>query len=371
MTQDTPYIIAEIGSNHNGDMDLCRHMIDAAKEAGADAVKFQSFTDKSLISKAEYARRMDYGDSEADKKRHFGTLKEMVDAYWLRPEQHEEMAEYCRGIGIEFLSTPFSFGETDMLDALNVPFFKVASMDVNHPELLKHIAGKNKPVILSTGMASLGDIEAAVETLEQNGAGEITILHCTSVYPPEIEYLNLRNIQMLVETFECPTGYSDHTIGTDVPLIALSLGARVIEKHFTTDKDLPGWDHWVSANPEEMAEIVRFAKMEQGEREERAKAVENYEAILGSRRRILSEAEQEKATFMRRCVVAKTALPAGHVLTIDDIDYKRPGVGIRPDELQYILGRELVSPVDEDHEFGWSDFGALKAESTDKLAQSA
>lgn len=359
MTAKTPYIIAEIGSNHNGDMDLCRQMIDAAQESGADAVKFQSFTDKSLISQSEYERREDYGDSEEDKKRHFGTLEEMVNAYWLRPEQHDDMAEYCRKVGIEFLSTPFSNNEVDMLDNLNVPLFKVASMDVNHPELLKHIASKGKPVIMSTGMANLGEIEAAIHTLEHNGSGPITLLHCTSVYPPKTEYLNMRNISMLENTFEVPAGYSDHTIGTDVPLIALSLGACVIEKHFTLDKELPGWDHWVSATPDEMADIVRFSKMSAEELGDRAKKIENYDAILGHKRRILSDAEQHKATFMRRCVVAKTALPAGHILTLNDVDFKRPGEGIRPDELKYIIGRELLMDAAEDHEFSWSDFGSV------------
>lgn len=367
----TPYVIAEIGSNHNGDMDLCRKMIDAAKEADADAVKFQSFTDKSLISKSEFKRREDYGDSEEDKNRHFGTLKDMVDAYWLRPEQHNEIAKYCREIGIEFLSTPFSPSETDMLDDLNLPLFKVASMDVNHPELLKHIASKQKPVILSTGMATLGEIEHAVETLEQAGSGKITLLHCTSVYPPKTEYINLRNINMLAETFELPTGYSDHTIGTDVPLIALSLGACIIEKHFTLDKELPGWDHWVSATPEEMASIVSFSKMGFEELQDRAKSIENYEAILGQSRRVLSAAEQDKAKFMRRCIVAKKALPADHVLSLDDIDFKRPGNGIRPDELQYILGRRIMCDVTEDHEFSWEDFGDVATTTNNKLSQSA
>lgn len=371
MNFDTPYVIAEIGSNHNGDMNLCRQMIDAAKEVGADAVKFQSFSDKSLISKGEYSRREDYGDSEEDKKRHFGTLKEMVDTYWLRPDQHNEIARYCREIGIEFLSTPFSPQETDMLDDLNAPYFKIASMDVNHLELLKHIASKKKPVILSTGMANLGDIENAVQTLEECGANGITLLHCTSVYPPEIEYLNLRNINSLFNIFELPTGYSDHTIGTDVSLIALSLGATIIEKHFTTDKDLDGWDHWISANPDEMAQIVRYAKMDKAELEDRAKSVENYECILGRKRRIISPTEQHKATFMRRSIVAKTALKAGHILTVDDVDFKRPGDGIRPDELRYLLGRKLLVNVSEDHEFLWEDFGRVTFTSEGKHSQSA
>ena len=354
---DTPYIIAEIGSNHNGDMDLCRQMIDAAIESGADAVKFQSFSDKSLISEAEYARRMDYGDSAEDKNRHFGTLKEMVNAYWMRPDQHHEIAEYARSNGIEFLSTPFSNAEVDLLEECNVPLYKVASMDVNHPTLLEYIGSKGKPVYLSTGMATLGEIDTAIQILEKAGAASVTPLHCTSVYPPTPEIMNINNIVGFREIFDRLVGYSDHTIGTDVPLIALSLGACVIEKHFTIDKSLPGWDHWVSADPKEMKQIVEYSKMSIEELQDRAHKVENFDIILGTKHRILSDREKEKIAVMRRCIVAKTDLPEGHVLKSNDVDYKRPGSGIRPDELNYIIGRELTRDINYDHEFKWSDFG--------------
>lgn len=356
------FIIAEIGSNHNGDMDLCRKMVDAAKRAGADAAKFQSFTDKSLISEAEYARRTDYGDTEADKKKHFGTLKEMVDAYWLRPEQHHEIAKYCESIGIEFMSTPFSREEVDLLDACGVKRFKVASMDVNNPELLKYIASKGKPVIISTGMATLGEIEQAIFTLEEAGCLEVTVLHCTSVYPPNDEDVALNNIKTFAQAFDIPVGYSDHSIGTDVPLIALSLGSTVIEKHFTIDKDLEGWDHAISADEAEMAQIAHFASMTDEELQAEARKVEKYDIFLGRNRRIVSEREGSKIEIMRRCIVAKKALKAGHVITMADLDYKRPGNGIRPDEAKYILGRELVNDVPYDHEFEWSDFGVLKSQ---------
>lgn len=353
------FIIAEVGSNHNGDMDLCREMIDAAKRAGADAVKFQSFSDKSLISEAEYARRTDYGDTEADKKKHFGTLKEMVDAYWLRPEQHHEMAKYCESIGIEFMSTPFSNAEVDLLDECGVKRFKVASMDVNNLELLKYMASKGKPIIISTGMATLGEIETAIFTLEEAGCPEVTVLHCTSVYPPEVEDIALNNIKTLAQAFDIPVGYSDHSIGTDVPLIALSLGSTVIEKHFTTDKDMAGWDHAISADEAEMAKIAAYAAMTKEELEKHARNVPEYEEYLGRNRRVLSDREKSKIGIMRRCCVAKRAMKAGEVITMSDLDYKRPGTGIRPDEAKYIIGRALTRDVPYDHEFSWEDFGEL------------
>lgn len=358
------FIIAEIGSNHNGDMDLCREMIDAAKRAGADAAKFQSFSNKSLISEAEYARRTDYGDTEADKKKHFGTLKEMVDAYYLRPEQHHEIAKYCDSIGIEFMSTPFSNAEVDLLDECGVKRYKVASMDVNNPELLKYMASKGKPIIISTGMATLGEIERAIFTLEEAGCPEVTVLHCTSVYPPEDEDIALNNIKTFAQAFDIPVGYSDHSVGTDVPLIALSLGSSVIEKHFTIDKDMAGWDHAISADEAEMAKIAAYAAMTKDDLDAEAKKVAKYEAYLGRNRRVLSDREKGKIEIMRRCCVTKRAMKAGEVVTMDDLDYKRPGNGIRPDEAPYIIGRELTRDVPYDHEFEWHDFGELKSAAT-------
>ncbi len=244
-----PYIIAEIGANHNGDIELAKKLIDKAVECGADAVKFQSWTPTSLICKEEYDKNQVYNDSP---KKHFGSLKAMVEKYYLREEQHFELKEYCDKIGVDFCSTPFSKEEVDLLMKLNVPFIKVASMDINNLELLRYMAKQNKPIILSTGMSTLGEIEKAVEVIEEEGNNQIILLHCISIYPPAYEDINLNNILMLEKAFNYPVGFSDHTIGTSIPLAAVALGSCIIEKHFTLDKDMPGWDHEISADPEEL-----------------------------------------------------------------------------------------------------------------------
>lgn len=331
-----PFIIAEIGSNHNGDMDLARKLIDEAVACGADAVKFQSWTPSSLIAKEEYDRNQKYDDSP---KKHFGSLKEMVEKYYLRPDQHRELKGYCDKKGIVFCSSAFSNEEVDMLDSLGVPFFKVASMDINNLELLSHIAGKRKPVLLSTGMATLAEIEAAVNTLRAGGCEDIALLHCISVYPPQYEDIHLRNITMLQQTFDLPVGFSDHTIGTSIPLASVALGACVIEKHFTTDKDLPGWDHEISADPAEMKIICQESK--------------NIVRSLGSFVRTVSPAEEQKKLKFRRSVVVKQALKAGHILKEEDLTSKRPGTGIPPDLLKNLIGRTLKVDLGEDTLVKW------------------
>lgn len=332
-----PYIIAEIGANYNGDMDLCKRMIDVAQECGVDAVKFQSWSKTSLISTAEYARNSSY----ADKNRHFGSLEEMVERYQLTPGQHREVSDYCRTQGIAFTSTPFSFDEVDLLESLDVPCFKVASMDINHLKLLTYIGSKNRPVILSTGMATLGEIERALATLRTAGSGPIALLHCISIYPPAAENIHLRNIPMLENTFDVPAGFSDHTLGTSVPLAAVALGACIIEKHFTLDKEMDGWDHWISADPAEMKTIVT----ESG----------NVFAALGSSVRTVSPAEMEKRLKFRRRVVLKRAMNKGEVITEADLDFKRPGNGIHPDEVECVVGCKLKRDCNYDEELEWGD----------------
>lgn len=332
-----PYVIAEIGANHNGDMQLCRRLIDAAKSAGADAVKFQSWTPSSLISKAEYQRNTTYSDT----KKHFGSLEEMVEKYQLDNAMHQEAAAYCNEVGIHFMSTPFSPREVDLLHALDVPAIKVASMDINHPLLLEAIANTGRPVILSTGMSDLAEITRAINTVRKAGAEQIALLHCISIYPPAPDTIHLRNIPMLEEAFGIPIGFSDHTLGTAVPLASVAMGACIIEKHFTLDKDLPGWDHAISADPEEMAALCAQAR--------------EVHLALGDTRRSVSKAELAKRKAFRRRVVLARDVPSGHILTLDDLDFKRPGTGIHPDEYAYVVGRQVREALPADHELEWSD----------------
>lgn len=333
-----PYIIAEIGANHNGDMILAKKIIDAASECGCDAVKFQSWTPESLVAREEYDRNIKYNDSF---HKHFGSLRKMIERYYLREEQHYEMKAYCLQMNIEFCSTPFSCAEVDLLKKVNVPFMKVASMDVNNPELLRCIARANKPVILSTGMATLAEIDSAVKVIENENNNEIILLHCISVYPPDYYEINLRNIPMLRQTLGYPVGFSDHTIGISIPLAAVAMGSCIIEKHFTIDKSLPGWDHAISADTEEMKVIVREAK--------------NIHRALGNYRRNISEAEQLKKLKFRRSLVATRQLSPGYRLQEADVAAKRPGTGIHPDEIKYVVGRRLKRSLDVDAQILWED----------------
>jgi sialic acid synthase SpsE len=330
-----PYVIAEVGSNHNGDMDLCRRLIDAAAAAGAHAVKFQSWTDTSLIAEEEYARNTAY----SDKKKHFGSLREMVTAYQLTADQHREAHAHCRTRGIAFCSTPFSVEEANLLEELDVPFFKIASMDVVHLPLLKHVARKQRPVVISTGMATLAEIEHAVETVRAEGNEQIVLLHCVSIYPPEYDTIHLRNMKTMQEAFGVPVGFSDHTLGAAISLAAIALGACVIEKHFTLDQDMAGWDHAISANPEQLRTIVEEGR--------------NTFTALGESKRIVSAAEMEKRKKFRRSLVAKRKLGRGHMLTETDLDAKRPGTGIAPNEIAYVIGRRLASDVAADQVLHW------------------
>ena len=255
--KNEPYIIVDIGANHNGDMELAKKLIYSAKENGAHAVKFQSWTPESLIAQEEYEKNQSYDDSP---KKHFGSLREMVEKYYLRSEQHIELKKYCDKIGIIFCSTSFSKEEVDLLESLNVLFYKVASMDINNLVLLQYIAQKQKPIVLSTGMASLAEIAKAIDIIERENNNQIVLLHCISIYPPAYEDINLHNIIMLQQTFGYPVGFSDHTIGTSIPIASIALGCCLIEKHFTIDKDLPGWDHEISADPSELRIIAEESK---------------------------------------------------------------------------------------------------------------
>ena len=332
-----PYVIAEIGSNHNGDMNLCRRLIDSAAESGAQAVKFQSWTDKSLIAEEEYARNTSY----SDKKKHFGSLREMVTAYQFTAEQHVEAAAYCKSRGIAFCSTPFSAEEADLLEKLDVPFFKIASMDIIHLSLLRHVARKQRPVVISTGMATLAEIERAVETVRAEGNERLVLLHCVSIYPPDYDTIHLRNMAALEQAFGVPVGFSDHTLGTAIPLAAIALGACMIEKHFTLDQDMEGWDHAISANPEQLKTIVEEGR--------------NIFTALGDTRRTVSPAEIEKRKKFRRSLVTARPLQCGHVLTESDLDAKRPGTGIRPDDIGHVLGRRVASDMIADQVLNWTN----------------
>lgn len=335
-----PYVIAEIGANHNGDMNLAKKMIDSAKECGADCVKFQSWSKDTIFSKKTYEDNYFLADDYRNRTDY--TLEEIVDAYHIGAEEHRELKRYCDSINIDFNSTPFSKKEVDLLvDELDVPFIKIASMDLNNIPFLKYIAGKNKPVVISTGLCGLADVSDAVDCLNHNGCNEVILLHCVSIYPPKDEQVNLNNIDMLRTAFGCKVGYSDHTLGTVAPIMSLAKGVCIIEKHFTLDKNMIGWDHKISANPTELRTICEAAG-------------HSYK-MLGTSSKSVHESQERRDAFQRSIVAART-IEKGQIIKEEDIDYKRPGTGIAPKYYQFVVGKEAKRTILYDEIIRLEDF---------------
>ena len=336
------YIIAELGSNHNGDMDIARKLIDQAKQSGCDCVKFQSWSKDTIFSKQVYEQNHFLNDDYRKRSDH--TLESIVDKFSISERELVEMRDYCRSIGIDFSSTPFSKREVDFLvNDLAADFIKVASMDLNNYPFLDYIARTGKTVMLSTGLSTLDEIERAVATVEATGNKRIVILHCVSIYPPDDAQVHLRNMDMLRENYpEYPVGFSDHTLGTLVPIAAIARGAAVIEKHFTLDKSMFGWDHKVSATVDEMTVIVEAAK--------------RLPIVMGDYRRRLSDADRNKIPAFRRSVVAAKPISSGQVITLDDLDCKRPGTGYPPDAMAVMVGRPAKRNIPYDKLLDQDDF---------------
>lgn len=315
-------LIAEAGVNHNGSLELAHKLVEAAQAAGADAVKFQTFRSEQVISplavKAAY-QAATTGAAESQ--------LEMVKKLELPFAAFRELAEDCRARRILFLSTPFDYESADALEAQGVPAFKVPSGEITNLPFLEHLAGKGKPLIVSTGMSTLDEVRAAVETLRRAGARELVLLHCVSNYPAQPAGANLRAMLTLRDAFHVPVGFSDHTLGTEVALAAVALGACVIEKHLTLDKSLPGPDHRASLEPEEFAALVR--------------GVRAVEAALGDGVKRPMPEERNVAEVARRSLVAARRLPAGTLLAEADIAILRPGIGLPPALRSQLVGRRL------------------------------
>jgi N,N'-diacetyllegionaminate synthase len=325
-----PYVIAEIGVNHNGDPELAQKMVLEAKACGADAVKFQSFSADTVACRQ--ALSAPHVDAALGVE---GTFYELLEKLSLSQKSQAELNQFCQQQGIPFISTPFSYEDVDFLVSLNVPYLKIGSTDTTHYRLLDYAARTRKPILLSTGMATLEQVETAVETILATGNQDLALLHCVSLYPPEPEELNLHSITLLKERFpNLPIGFSDHTIGSWASLAAVALGATIIEKHFTLDKTMAGPDQAVSADPAEMKTII-----EQGALVYRS---------LGSKTKQPSERETGMEKAFRRSVVTRAALPVGHVITIDDLDFKRPATGIHPNDLSRVIGTKTRCEIPAD-----------------------
>jgi len=336
-----PYIIAEIGANHNGDMDLARKHIDVAKQFGADSVKFQSW-DKSIFSKKVYDDNFFLTDDYRDRTDH--TLQSIVEEFALTKEQMGELAMYCQKVGIDFASTPFEPSQVDPLVEFGAPWIKIASMDVNNDRLLQKAGETGLPVVVSTGMASLGEIDGAVAMLEAANAAQIVLLHCTALYPTPVEEANLRNIETLRQ-FGHPVGFSDHSLGPTLSLAAVALGAVVIEKHYTLDKEMFGWDHKMSMSPEEMKVLVEGSA--------------KIHAAMGSPRRAIGDQEMGQRAAFRRSIVAARKIAAGEVLTAECITYRRPGTGIVPTMAAHVIGMKALHDIPDDTMIFLNDLSAV------------
>jgi len=329
-----PYVIAEIGSNHNGDMELAKKLINEAKEAGADCVKFQSWSKETIFAKKKYEDNYFIADDYRDRSDY--TLEEIVDSYSISEDELLEMKKYADEVGIDCTSTPFSKKEADFLvDKLDAPFIKVASMDLNNYPFLEYLSKKNKPMIISTGLSELYEIDKAVKVIENTGNSNIVILHCVSTYPPIDSDVHLNNIKSLMSTYpDYPIGFSDHTLGVAIPLASVALGACVIEKHFTLDKNMEGWDHKVSATKDELHEIVENSA--------------RISLALGSYRITATESDEKKREF-RRSIVLTREMKKGEVIQSDDLDYKRPGGGFDPGMTDFLIGRTISRDLENDH----------------------
>ncbi len=319
------FIIAEAGVNHNGDPELARELVKVAAKAGADAVKFQTFRASDLVS--PQAAKADYQTAATG----VGTQLDMLAALELSEDDHRHLMKECAAHGILFLSSPFDHGSADMLERLGVAAFKVGSGELTNHPLLARLAATRKPVILSTGMASLDEVTAAVAAFREAEGRGLALLHCISAYPANPADVNLRAMTTLQGQFSVPIGYSDHTLGNEVAFAAVAMGACIIEKHFTLDRSLTGPDHQASATPDELAELVR--------------GIRKVEAALGSGRKVPALAERDVAKAARKSLVYAMALPAGTVLRGSHLTAMRPGDGIPPSDAPNMIGRTLARAV--------------------------
>lgn len=315
-------IIAEAGVNHNGDMLLAKKLIDVAIKADADFVKFQTFKTELVVSKdtklADYQR-----NNLSDKQSQF----EMIKKLELDKEAHIELIKYCNNHGIKFLSTPFDLESVDLLFDLGIELFKIPSGEITNYPFLKKIAGKKLPVILSTGMATLAEIEQALDVLIDNGLDrdQISVLHANTEYPTPFEDVNLKAMLTIKEAFKVKVGYSDHTLGIEIPIAAAALGASIIEKHFTLDRNMEGPDHKASLEPNEIISMTS--------------AIRNVEKAIGSGIKKPSNSEKKNINIVRKSIIAKNSIKKGEVFTEENITVKRPGTGLSPMLWDKIIGK--------------------------------
>lgn len=333
-------IIAEAGVNHNGNMDMAKQLIDVAAEAGVDYVKFQTFKTEKLVSavakKAEYQVK-NIADPSSDSQ--FEMLKKLE----LNVDQHHELIAYCKQKNIRFLSTAFDLESIDLLNSLGIELFKIPSGEITNLPYLKKIGALNKKVILSTGMCTMSEIEDAINELVQLGTvkEKISVLHCTTDYPTAMQDVNLNAMLSIKQQLNVPVGYSDHTLGIEVPIAAVAMGAMIIEKHFTLNKTLPGPDHKASLEPAELKAMVA--------------AIRNIEKALGSADKQPTASEKKNMLVARKSIHLVKNLQKDHILSESDLIMKRPGDGISPMLLERVIGKKLKMDLKTEHKLSWED----------------
>lgn len=313
------FVIAEAGVNHNGDINIAKRLIDAASESGADAVKFQTFKAKNLVCKT--AKKAEYQLETTDKSE---TQYDMLKKLELTEQMHKELMEYCDQKKIMFLSTPFDVESINLLSGLGMQMFKIPSGEITNLPYLREIARQKKKVILSTGMSNMNEVKAAVDVLKNNGANDITLLHCNTQYPTPVSDVNLLAMVKMQEELGLPVGYSDHTQGIEVPIAAAALGATVIEKHFTLDKNMEGPDHKASLEPYELKQMVG--------------GLRKIECSLGNGIKQVSESEKANVNIVRKSIVAAVDIKKGEKFTEKNLTTKRPGNGISPMRWDEVVG---------------------------------
>lgn len=323
------FVIAEAGVNHNGDMSLAKKMVDVAAAVGVDCIKFQTFRAESLVSKT--AAKADYqientGASESQ--------LDMIRKLELSYDNFRQLQHYCAQKDILFLSTPFDLESIDFLESIGIPFWKIPSGEITNYPYLVRIAKIGQDIVLSTGMSELSEISAAVKLLRENGCGKITLLHCNTEYPTPFEDVNLSAIRHLRQEFGLDVGYSDHTCGIEISIAAAAMGACIIEKHFTLDKNMPGPDHKASLNPEELAEMVR--------------SIRNVEKAMGDGKKRPSPSELKNKDIARKSIVASCNICKGELLSEENLTTKRPGNGISPMRWNTVLGSFAAKDFKED-----------------------
>lgn len=322
-------VIAEAGVNHNGSFELAKDMIDVAKDAGADYVKFQTFRAEKLVSR--FAEKAEY------QKETTGACEsqlEMLKKLTLTNDSFVKLKEYCDLVGIGFISTPFDLESIEFLERLDMDFWKIPSGEITNLPYLEAIGKTGKKVIMSTGMCDIDEIKAAVKILEMNGTSDIELLHCNTQYPTPFEDVNLSAMNTIKNCLNKPVGYSDHTLGIEVPIAAVALGARVIEKHFTLNKTMEGPDHRTSLNSEELKKMVQ--------------SIRNIEKALGTGNKVASCSEMTNKSVVRKSIVAKRNISKGELLSGENLTTKRPGNGISPMKWYNVVGTLAVRDFNED-----------------------